>query len=930
LEIGLTSTSESAVPSKSGGLLERLAHFDRQLSRARNRDVLVQITLTGLLNLLQAEIVELNLIEQSSGRILAHRITAPGVATYFQSHPQPHYDLGQGLTGWLVEHRRLLQIKDLLEPQDDLPSPTFADLPFRSYLGAPLMAGEEVIGTLEIAHRDADLYRSDEVLLFRLLALQVGIAFRTCRLEVENDQHRRSFKLLEQLRRARRDLTLSAESSPTFLAQIAEQLEVDLLAVFKLQDEQGKLELQHPAYGEYAMALANLGLEGGPGSPLGSVLHTNAYWLTNNLDDDPAFAELGLALDPTTFPFQHLLFAPLGSPSELMGMLLVGRTEQHPPFEESEAEVLQTLAAEYESWLPPVGSQAQTEGGHRSAVTAAPAREPESVLQRTDTLLQLATQISTSLDLDRVLTQSLAVLVEITPAERGIMLLYNADLNRFLLRASFGEGPPVPPGGTALGHGSGQGLGGWALDNRLAFVVPDLAAEDRWIPLDEDSERYKSAAVAPLIANNESLGAAILLSHQAGAFGEDELRALTTAAGQVAVAIKNAELYLLIREQAERMGAMLRSQQVDSSTSRAILESIADGVVVTDADHRVVLFNAAAERILGLPADSILNRSVFDFVGLYGPEGQRWTQAIRSWKQRPPAALFTAEISERVVLEDERVLLIHPAPVVLGDEFLGTVSIFRDITREVEVDRLKSEFVATVSHELRTPMTSIKGFVDLLLMGATGGLNSEQQRFLNIVKNNTERLEILVNDLLDISRIEAGKVTLSFQPIDVRELLREAESFVERQRNETGKEIQLAVEALPNLPPLWGDPERVRQILINLVENAFNYTQEGGKIVLRAQQLQDQIEIEVQDNGIGISLNEQSRIFERFYRGEQALIMGVAGTGLGLAIVLNLVEMHGGRIWVNSDGIPGRGTTFTVGLPIAKENEFAPANQEAA
>ncbi|MEJ2010899.1 MAG: GAF domain-containing protein [Anaerolineales bacterium] len=925
----MTSTTEAATPSKSSGRLERLAHFNKQLSQARNRDVLLQVALTGLLNLLQGEIVELNLIEQSSGRILAHRVSAPEVAAYFQSHPQPHYNLGQGLTGWLVEHRRLLHIQDLQEPQEDLPSPTFADLPFRSYLGAPLMVGEQVFGTLEIAHREADLYQPTDVLLFGLLALQVGVALRTCRLEEENSQRRRSLELLEQLRQARRELARAAEVNPAFLAQVADQLEVDLLAVFRRQGDPSKLTLQNPVHGEHAAALSSLALDIGPTSPLGSVLRTNAYWLTNNLHDDPAFVELGLALDPDSFPLQHLLFAPLGPPSELLGMLVVGRSREHPPFEESEAEILKALAAEYESWILPEEPPAPEGVDDRPAVKAVPAREPETVLQRTDTLLQLATQISTSLDLERVLAQSLAVLVDITPAERGIMLLYDADLNRFFLRASFGEGPLVPPGGIALEHGSGQGLGGWALDNRLAFVVPDLAVEERWIPFDDDAHHYKSAAVAPLIANNESLGAAILLSRQPEAFGEDELRALTTAAGQVAVAIKNAELYLLIREQAERMGVMLRSQQVESSTSRAILESIADGVVVTDADHRVVLFNAAAERILGLAADSILNQPVFDFIGLYGPEGQRWTQAIRSWKQRPPASLPTAEISERVVLEDERVLLIHPAPVVLGDEFLGTVSIFRDITREVEVDRLKSEFVATVSHELRTPMTSIKGFVDLLLMGATGDLNSEQQRFLNIVKNNTERLEILVNDLLDISRIEAGKVTLSFQPLDVRELLREAEAFVERQRSETGKQIQLAVEAPADLPSLWGDPERVRQILINLVENAFNYTPEGGEIILRAQQSADQVEIEVQDNGIGISLGEQSRIFERFYRGEQALIMGVAGTGLGLAIVLNLVEMHGGRIWVNSDGIPGRGTTFTLGLPIAKKPELATASQEA-
>jgi len=133
--------------------------------------------------------------------------------------------------------------------------------------------------------------------------------------------------------------------------------------------------------------------------------------------------------------------------------------------------------------------------------------------------------------------------------------------------------------------------------------------------------------------------------------------------------------------------------------------------------------------------------------------------------------------------------------------------------------------------------------------------------------------------------------------------------------------MQFVCEAPKVLPTIWGDLERVRQILANIVENSFDYTQEGGSIQVCARQVDGQIEIEVTDNGMGISLDEQERIFERFYRGEQALIMGVSGTGLGLAIVLNLVEMHQGRIWVTSDGIPGKGTTFTVSLPTSPPQE---------
>ena len=143
-----------------------------------------------------------------------------------------------------------------------------------------------------------------------------------------------------------------------------------------------------------------------------------------------------------------------------------------------------------------------------------------------------------------------------------------------------------------------------------------------------------------------------------------------------------------------------------------------------------------------------------------------WMETIRIWSEGPIVLRDRAiPLRNKSILENGRIVLVHLAPVILQNDFLGTVSIFRDITHEVEVDRLKSEFVATVSHELRTPMTSIRGYVDVLLMGAAGAVNENQAHFLNIVKNNTESLNILVNDLLDVSRIESGRVTLSPQAL---------------------------------------------------------------------------------------------------------------------------------------------------------------------
>jgi signal transduction histidine kinase len=367
---------------------------------------------------------------------------------------------------------------------------------------------------------------------------------------------------------------------------------------------------------------------------------------------------------------------------------------------------------------------------------------------------------------------------------------------------------------------------------------------------------------------------------------------------------------------------LLREQQVEASKSRAILESIADGVIVTDAEHRVVIFNSSAEQILRLDRAAAVDRLAIDFIGVYGAAGKRWAETVEGWRQQPaPESSQQDVLDERLELDDDRIVAVSVAPVILGDEFLGTVSIFRDITREVEVDRLKSEFVATVSHELRTPMTSVKGYVEMLLMGAVGDVNDEQRRFLQVIKGNIDRLGGLVNDLLDISRIESGRVALSLESVDVGVMLGEVRDAALRRGRTESKPIEIDLDLPKSLPPALADRDRLRQIINNLVENSFNYTPAGGHIDLKARQTGQQLEVTISDNGIGILPEDLPKVFERFYRGEQALNMSVAGTGLGLSIVRQLVEMHGGEITVESEGSPGKGTMCTITLPVGPEDE---------
>lgn len=228
-----------------------------------------------------------------------------------------------------------------------------------------------------------------------------------------------------------------------------------------------------------------------------------------------------------------------------------------------------------------------------------------------------------------------------------------------------------------------------------------------------------------------------------------------------------------------------------------------------------------------------------------------------------------------------------------------------------EADRLKTEFVSMVSHELRAPLTSISGYVALLLEGAGGDLNDEQREFLTIVMKNADRLLALINDLLDISRVEAGRIDLHRQVLDLSDAIAGAVALMQPQFE--AKQQRVVLELPEELPPVFADADRVAQILTNLLSNASKYTPAGGNIIVRAAPADGSVRVAIQDNGIGLSPAEQAQVFTKFFRARNRLTEQTGGTGLGLAITRSLVELHGGAITVAS--APGEGSTFSFTLP---------------
>ncbi|GAB4529358.1 MAG: hypothetical protein Kow0063_06380 [Anaerolineae bacterium] len=524
-------------------------------------------------------------------------------------------------------------------------------------------------------------------------------------------------------------------------------------------------------------------------------------------------------------------------------------------------------------------------------------------------LYQVTHEIATSLELDRVSRSALDGALKITGADTGILFILDRESGRLFRWASVDwQVDVVQP--ESLPKDWTQG---WR-DEPIP-PIQDINAQPAadWQTILQVPSTVSSMIVAPIVTNGEFYGLLVLGSSQANHFKAGDVSVVKAITTQVAGVSENAEIYRLINLQAQQLGGMLRHQQEEASKSQAILESIADGVVVNNPHGNIILMNPAAERILGTQRDQVLNTDVRRMIETFDDPGR--TAALAAIDQILAQANTPSEIqvASSTLEIDSQVINAHMAPVVARqDEFLGVVTILRDITKEVEADRAKSEFISTVSHELRTPMTAIKGYTDLLSGGAVGPLNDNQKHFLNVIKNNTDRLIALINDLLDISRIETGRIRFEPTPVKMGEIIADVvEAMAARAQN---RGLALTYEVDAGLPEVMGDRGRLYQVLTNLVGNAINYTP-SGSITVEATTAGSAVQVSVRDTGVGIAPEDIGHIFDRFYRADDPVVQEASGTGLGLPIVKMFVEMHGGRVWVDSK--KGEGSTFTFILPVS-------------
>ncbi len=496
--------------------------------------------------------------------------------------------------------------------------------------------------------------------------------------------------------------------------------------------------------------------------------------------------------------------------------------------------------------------------------------------QEFNALYTVGKNISSLLNIDEILTLVVWAAVNLTGAEQGSLMLHDPMTGELYLRAQFNlsakmaQKMRVKVNDTLIGRVVQSGRPIMLSGNDLLKVQTSLLV--------------KAILGVPLFVGDKVIGV-LTVDNQLSprAFGKHDVHLMVTLADSAAIAIENARLFAAAEHERAKLDTILREMQ--------------DLVIVTDDNLRVLLINAAARQALQLDGTSIgqpLSKAVAA------------PQLIDLFEQR-----HTEEYVWRadITLSDGRVLQgqLSSLPGV------GYGAVLRDITRLKELDRIKSEFVSIVSHDLRTPLTAIRGYVDLL--PRVGPLNEQQQDFVTRVERSMDSIVDLIADLLDIGKIEAG-VDWEMMAVPLHTVVREV---VERLRPNAEMHRQTLRVKVPELSPVMGNQRRLEQVAANLISNAIKYTPDQGHIDVSLHEDDGFLVLQVSDTGIGISLEDQRHIFDKFYRVESEATEKISGTGLGLSIVKAIIKKHAGRVWVHSE--LGKGSTFTVLLPRYPEEK---------
>lgn len=517
-------------------------------------------------------------------------------------------------------------------------------------------------------------------------------------------------------------------------------------------------------------------------------------------------------------------------------------------------------------------------------------------------LFNISRELNSALDLHTVITRVLFLSTNSVQAERGSIIVVDENLQP-VDAAIIYEGRLTTNTVEQMKWSLEQGLAGWVFNQRRAALVADTSQDMRWLRRPDDEEARtgpKSAICAPIMMREQLVGVLTLVHARPNFFDHDHLALLQAIADQAGIAIHNARLY--------------ESLQAAHQRYQELFENSIDPILVTNLEGRIQQANRQAAVFSGRPSATLQGSLLWDL----------FQEEAGCLKEKMPAILS----GQTVRCESK----LHPTgrPAIPVEVYVHKINIgggdllqwiIRDITERKQLDILRDDLSAMIYHDLRSPLANIISSLDMLRAMLPGENAGEQNQIINQIMSisirSSERMQRLINSLLDINRLEAGQLIVDRQPVEIAPLVREALDAV--QPSTIAKRQKVSVRLTDDLPKIWADEDMIRRVLINLLENATKFTPVEGSIEVGANVEQNWVKIWVKDTGPGIPASAQEGIFDKFSRVQIEHMQGEhlpRGLGLGLAFCKMAVQAHEGKIGVESE--PGSGSVFHFTVPAAR------------
>ena len=536
-------------------------------------------------------------------------------------------------------------------------------------------------------------------------------------------------------------------------------------------------------------------------------------------------------------------------------------------------------------------------------------RRAVSAAERLEVVGELASLINITFDLGEIFRAAVVKMQRVIEFRRASVALITDDRTRYYLHTLYDavRGGFVEKEET---FALDSGLPGQVIQTGEAIRVDEFGGTEG---MRTEKEKKVSALIVPLHLDGEVIGTLNLGAKRSKVYEDEDLEFAVILARQIETSLHYSKLFATIQRQQKTLASEQAKLESERSRLEALIEA-SDAAILMVSDGRVAHVNGAMVELLGIPAEVVMgapieqiNRALARFLGDPGA----LTAQI--------AALESADtpLRDRVEFEfpRKRVCQRTVAPVLgVGGEALGHVMIYRDITREAEAEAAKSEFVSIVSHELRTPLTSVKTSLSLLAKGAAGKITQQMRELCDVALRNLDRLIRLVDDLLDLSKIQSGRASIELVPVSVKEAAGRAVEAVHGFAQE--RQVRLECGESDDATFVMADPDRLEQVIINLLSNAIKFSPPEGQVGLCWRTDSEFAVLEVSDEGPGIPADQLETIFEKFRQLERSATRTHGGAGLGLAISQTIVEHFGGDLWAESE--EGRGSRFFVRLRLAQ------------